>query len=87
MEALQIKRPEKPPVYLTSQGEFVDNPASGQIAEEIDMAVMAPIRVIHELFMQDRGGDDFMSSTEAVSAITNTLHSSLEKWNQLSEYL
>jgi len=54
MEALKVKSQKKPPVYLTSQGEYVENSTSGQIAEEIDLAVMAPIQVIHELFMQDR---------------------------------
>jgi hypothetical protein len=82
------KRPEKPPVYLISQGgEIVENPTSGQIADEISMTVMAPIRVIYELFMGDNGGDDFMAYPKGVGAVANTLFSALERWDQLSRYI
>jgi len=90
MPALQNipKRPERPPVYLISQGgEIIENPTTAQITDEIDMTVMAPIRVIYELFMGDNGGDDFMSHPKGVGAVANTLFSTLERWDQLSKYL
>ena len=82
------ERPPRPPVYLISQGgEIVENPTSAQITDEINMVVMAPIRVIYELAMGNNGGDDFMAYPKGVGAVANTLVSVLERWEQLSNYL
>ena len=89
MEAIQnlTKRPERPPVYLISEGgKIIENPSSTQITDEIDMTVMAPIRVIYELFM-DNPDDELMSNSKTTEAVALTLFSALEKWEQLSGYL
>jgi len=89
MEALQSlpKRPERPPVYLISEGGvIVGNPSSIQITDEINMTVIAPIRVIYELFMGNPD-DELMVNPRAIGAVANTLFSALERWEQLSGYL
>jgi hypothetical protein len=89
MEALQSlpKRLERPPVYLISEGgKIIENPSSTQIADELEMTVMAPIRVIYELFMGNPD-DELMSNPKSVGGVANTLYSTLERWRQLSKYL
>ena len=89
MEALQSlpKRPERPPVYLISAGGvIIENPSFTDITDEINMTVMAPIRVIYELFMGNPD-DELMINPRAIGAVANTLFCALERWEQLSGYL
>ena len=84
----RLKRPERPPVFLVSAGsQVVENPSSVDIADEINMTIMAPIRVIYEYAMADDGGDNHFPSPKGVAAIANTLFTALERWEHLARYL
>jgi len=89
MEAQNIpKRKERPPVFLVSAGsQVVENPSSADIVDEINMTIMAPIRLVYEYAMADDGGDNHFSSPKGVAAIANTLFTALERWERLARYL
>jgi len=88
IQAVKLKRKELPPIALISYGgEVVEKPTSAQILSEIDMTVMASLRVIYELFMGDNGGEDFMAYPKGVAAVSQTLFTALERYEQLSGYL
>lgn len=79
------KRKERPPVFLVSAGsQVVENPSSIDIVDEINMTIMAPIRLVYEYAMADDGGDNHFSSPKGVAAIANTLFTALERWEHLS---
>jgi len=85
MEAINLNRPERPPIYLICEGEVVENPDPSHIATEINYTVMAPIRVAYELI--DKYNDNEWVSPNGMAAITNTLFMALEKWDYLSGYM
>ena len=82
------KRKERPPVFLVSAGsQLVENPRSIQIVDEINMTIMAPIRLVYEYAMADDGGNNHFSSPKGVAAMANTLFTALERWERLARYL
>ncbi len=85
MEAINLKRRERPPVYLMCEGEVVENPEPSLIVTELDFTVMAPIRVAYELI--DKYNEDEHISPSGMRAIANTLFMALEKWDYFSRYL
>ncbi len=87
-DTIRQERKERPPVFLVSAGsQVVENPSPADIIDEIDMTIMAPIRVIYEYAMADDGGDNHFSSPKGVGAIANTLYAALERWEHLARYL
>jgi len=85
METTELKRKERPPIYLICEGEVVENPGAADIVNELNYTVIAPIRVAYELI--DKFNDDEWTSTDGMKAIANTLFMALEKWDYLSGYL
>ena len=79
------KRPERPPVYLICEGKVVENPRPSHIVEELNLSVIAPIRVAYELV--DKYNDDEWTSPRGMEAVANTLFMALEKWDYFSRYL
>ena len=85
MEAINLKRPERPPIYLICEGEVVENPSAADIVNELNYTVIAPIRVAYELI--DKYNDEEWQSPSGMKAIANTLFMALEKWKYFSRYL
>lgn len=80
------KRKERPPLALISAGgEIVEKPSKGDILDEIQLLVIAPIRAIYALLSES---NEFPADyPEGTAAISGTLFVALEHWKRLSGYL
>jgi len=85
MEAINLKRPERPPIYLMIEGEVVENPSALDIVNELNYTVFSPIRLVYELI--DKYNDEEWQSPSGMQAIANVLFMAMEKWKYLSGYL